>query len=187
MKLGVITILAAALVVAGAGCGGASTTLQVASVSATTTTAAASPGSPQQQALAFARCMRAHGMPGFPDPSPRGGFVFPAGAGLDPRSPTMRAAQASCRQFMPGADMTGHPTAQWLAHMLAVARCMRRHGVPDFPDPRTSVPADPFASGFTGVISDIEGAILVFPSSIDTHSPAFVRAASACGFPLHNH
>lgn len=182
-----MTILAAALAVAAAGCGGRGTAApQIASVSAGTSTVASS-GSPQQEALAFARCMRAHGVPGFPDPSPRGGFVFPAGSGLDPRSPALRAAQASCRRFMPGTGMTGRPSAQWLAHMLTVARCMRGHGVPDFPDPRTSVPPDPFADGFTGVISDIEGAILVFPSSIDMQSPAFVRAANACGFPLRNH
>jgi hypothetical protein len=64
---------------------------------------------------------------------------------------------------------------------------MRRHGVADFPDPRTSVPSNPFPSGSTGVISDIDGVILVFPDTIDTRSPMFTRAAAACRFPLHNH
>jgi hypothetical protein len=36
------------------------------------------------------------------------------------------------------------------------------------------------------VIADREGAIFVLPATI-MHSPAFTRAASACGFPLHNH
>ena len=64
---------------------------------------------------------------------------------------------------------------------------MRRHGVPDFPDPRTSVPSNPFGSARAGVISDIEGVILIFPGTIDQQSPAFTRAAAACAFPLHNH
>jgi hypothetical protein len=64
---------------------------------------------------------------------------------------------------------------------------MREHGVYDFPDPRTSVPSNPFGSGGAGVISDIEGVILVFPSTTDKRSPTFERAAAACGFPLHNH
>jgi hypothetical protein len=64
---------------------------------------------------------------------------------------------------------------------------MRQHGVDDFPDPRTSVPSNPFGSGGAGVISDIEGVILVFPSTIDQQSPVFTRAAAACAFPLHNH
>jgi hypothetical protein len=71
--------------------------------------------------------------------------------------------------------------------MVTVAQCMRRHGVSDFPDPRTSVPANPFPAGTTGVISDIDGVILVFPAEIDTSSPAFAHAAKACAFPLHNH
>ena len=64
---------------------------------------------------------------------------------------------------------------------------MRQRGVYDFPDPRTSVPSNPFGSGSAGVISDIEGVILIFPSTIDQQSPAFTRAAAACAFPLHNH
>ena len=70
--------------------------------------------------------------------------------------------------------------------MLRVAQCMRRHGISDFPEPRTSVPPHAL-DGFVGVISDIDGVILVFPSTIDEQSPEFVRAAAACGFPLHNH
>jgi hypothetical protein len=67
---------------------------------------------------------------------------------------------------------------------------MRRNGVYDFPDPRTSVPSNPFGRGGVsrgGVISDIEGVILIFPSTIDQQSPAFTRASAVCAFPLHNH
>jgi hypothetical protein len=65
---------------------------------------------------------------------------------------------------------------------------MRRQGISDFPDPRTSDPSNPFpAGGPGGVISDIQGVILVFPAAIDTQSPLFTQAAKACGFPLHNH
>ena len=63
---------------------------------------------------------------------------------------------------------------------------MRQHGVSDFPDPRTSVPPNPFGSGI-GEISDIEGVILLFPSTINQQSPVFTRAAAVCAFPLHNH
>ncbi|HTW10594.1 MAG TPA: hypothetical protein VME46_24040 [Acidimicrobiales bacterium] len=52
-------------------------------------------------------------------------------------------------------------------------------------DPRTSVPSG--MAGFVGVISDIDGVVLVFPSTIDEQSREFVRAAAACGFSLHNH
>jgi hypothetical protein len=72
--------------------------------------------------------------------------------------------------------------------MVKVAQCMRRHGVPDFPDPRTSVPSNPFPVDSTGgVISDIDGVILVFPATVDEQSPSFTRAAATCQFSLHNH
>jgi hypothetical protein len=71
-----------------------------------------------------------------------------------------------------------------LAQFVKIAACMRRHGVPNFPEPVTTVPFMP-AGG--GTISDIEGVILLFPSSIDMQSPAFTSAAATCSFSLHNH
>ncbi len=107
-------------------------------------------------------------------------------AGTERSSPEFEAAQAKCQEFLPAGPGSGPPpSARSLAKMLGVARCMRRHGISDFPDPRTSVPSD--MDGFVGVISDIDGVILVFPSTVDERSTEFVRAAAACGFPLHNH
>jgi hypothetical protein len=150
----------------------------------------ASTADPQQAMIAFAKCMRSSGVPNFPDPNPGGGgFRIPAGA--NPAAPLFRAAQAKCRKLMPGGGPPGpgsttNPSPRTLARMLKIAQCMRNHGVHAFPDPRTSVPSNPFGSG-TGVISDIEGVILVFPSTINQQSPVFTQAAAACAFPLHNH
>jgi len=132
--------------------------------------------------------MRSHGVPDFPDPSAGGGFVFGRGSGIDPSSPAFEAARARCWKLLPGGGppapgSTTHPSGQTLARFVKVAQCMRRHGVADFPDPRTSVPSN---FGSRGVISDIDGVILVFPSSIDSQSPVFTRAANTCGFPLHH-
>jgi len=177
-----------------AGCGGAKSP-SVASVgtaaslhSAGGSTSAAPGTNPQ---LAFARCMRSDGVPAFPDPSPDGGFLIKIGPGIDPSSPAFKAARAKCQKLMPGGGpldlgSTTHPTARWLAHMISVAHCMRRHGVPSFPDPTTTVPSMPLAGG-GGVVSDIDGVVFAFSQTIDTQSPAFVRAAAVCGFPLHNH
>jgi hypothetical protein len=146
-----------------------------------------SPASLEQAGVAYAKCMRANGVPNFPDPKAGGGFLFHARGGMNPSSPAFKAAQAKCRHFMPPGPGSGPPPSpQTLARFLKVARCMRQHGVYDFPDPRTSVPSNPFGSG-SGVISDIEGVILVFGSTLDEQSPVFTRAAAACTFPLHNH
>jgi hypothetical protein len=134
--------------------------------------------------------MRSHGASNFPDPSPGGDFLFST-AGINPTAPAFRAAQAKCHKLMPGGGPPGpgtqtHPSAQALAQMDKIAQCMRQHAISEFPDPRTSVPPNPFGSGY-GVITDIDGVILLFPATINQEAPAFTHAAAACGFPLHNH
>jgi hypothetical protein len=154
--------------------------------------AAADQSQLQQDALKYSRCMRTNGVPAFPDPGSGGGFTYQVGGGIDPSSPSFTAAQAKCHGLMPAGPAppgsTTHPSAHWLARMVKAAECMRRHGVPEFPDPRTSVPANPFPAGLSGgVISNIEGVIFIFPASLGIQSPVFIRAANECGFPLHNH
>lgn len=194
-------VLVATAAVAAAGCGGGSETPPVAGVTTTSSTSAAATtvttaGSPssstqlQQEALAFSRCMRASGVPAFPDPSAGGGFTFSPGGGVDPTSPAFKAAQAKCVKLMPmgGGLAPGtrtHPSSQWLAKMVKAAQCMRRNGVPAFPDPTTTVPSLSDLGG-GGVISNIDGVVFVFPATIDPQSPLFARAARTCGFPLHN-
>jgi hypothetical protein len=194
-----VTFLGIALALAG--CGGSSRPT-VAHLSSTKSSSSASSeggasssggtGALQQAAIAYAKCMRSNGVPNFPGPKSEGGFLFNATARIDPSSPAFKAAQTKCGKLLPSGGPPGpgsstSPSPQTLARFLRIARCMREHGVYDFPDPRTSVPSHPFGSGGNGVISDIEGVILVFPSTIDEQSPTFTRAGSACAFPLHNH
>jgi hypothetical protein len=184
-----------------AGCGGSSSSPGVAHLSSTQDARSASsegggaspesPVSQEQEQIAYAKCMRSDGVPNFPDPTGGGGFFLHTG--VNPASPAFKEAQAKCQKLLPGGGPPGpgartNPSPQTLAKMLSIARCMRQHGVYDFPDPRTSVPSNAFgAHGGAGVISDIEGVILVFPSTIDQQAPQFTRAAATCAFPLHNH
>jgi hypothetical protein len=51
--------------------------------------------------LAFARCMRAHGVPNFPDPNGQVGQLGP-GSGVDPASqPYQAAINGPCRSLAP--------------------------------------------------------------------------------------
>jgi hypothetical protein len=146
--------------------------------------------------LAFSKCMRANGVPNFPDPQPGGGLMFRVSPG-EINSPARRHAQATCVKYLPGGGPNGpggpgaptHPTAQEMASMRRISVCMRSHGISQFPDPRTSVPASAGGLLPPGIneLSNINDVILLFPSSINQQSPAFVQAANACGFPLHNH
>jgi hypothetical protein len=193
-----IAALLASIVVAG--CGGGSGTQRTAGAGGTArasggggaaagaggaapSSVPSAPPNPQAAGLAFAKCMRANGASNFPDPPPGGGFVFNA-AGINPDAPAVESAHAKCQRLVPsGPPVPGtrtHPAAATLTKLLHIAECMRSHGVPQFPDPRTSVPREPFGPG-GGVITDYDGAILLFPSTLNMESPAYTQATAACG------
>jgi hypothetical protein len=57
----------------------------------------------QQQMLAFARCMRQHGID-MPDPGANGGIVVNGGPGtVKPDDPKFKAAQQACQNLLPNA------------------------------------------------------------------------------------
>ncbi|HTX11434.1 MAG TPA: hypothetical protein VME22_22625 [Solirubrobacteraceae bacterium] len=161
---------------------GSSTTAGGAATSSGSTTPVVSPASGP---LAFAECMRANGVPNFPDPSAGGTAQFTLPAGTSPAAPAFRAAQAKCRNLLPdggppGPGSTTHPSAQTLSKLVRIARCMRLHGVPQFPDPRTTVPSNPAG---INEITDFDGAILLFPATMNMQAPAYRNALTACGAP----
>jgi hypothetical protein len=55
-----------------------------------------------QAFLTYARCMRSHGVPRFPDPKPGGGLQIGPKVGVNPSTPQFQAAQAACRKVVPG-------------------------------------------------------------------------------------
>jgi hypothetical protein len=131
-------------------------------------------------ALKFSNCMRAHGVPNFPDPAAGGGFQFPIGSGFNPFAPGVKAAQRECRRFMPGGGPPPEASAQDKERLVRLAACMRAHGVTGFPDPVSSPPTSP--TGYS-IFFGQPGAFLAVPSSINVHSPAFQSAGRVCGFP----
>ena len=124
--------------------------------------AGADPGrgqTPYQQALAYARCMRAHGDPGFPDPSSQGLFPHPAGL-------QYQSASRSCGHLLPSQPLTAAEKQEHVSQALKFSACMRSHGVPSFPDPT-------IAQGGKAVG-------LNPPRGIDLTSPQFQAAVHAC-------
>jgi hypothetical protein len=122
--------------------------------------------------VAFSRCMRAHGVTNFPDPTSNG---LQVPASVNPRSPAFRSAQNACRQYLPngGEPPATNPADHGAA--LAFARCMRAHGLTDFPDPAMTPPTG------SASVFDVHGMVFAFPTQIDPKSPAFRQAAHACG------
>ena len=93
-------------------------------------------------AAAFATCMRANGVPDFPDPQPGGGDLFEIPAGANPAAPAFRAA--GMPELLPNsAGPAPAPALRTDTGETAQDRgAYARDRVPEFPDPRTSIPAN---------------------------------------------
>lgn len=98
----------------------------------------------QQQARAvwldYAHCVRSHGFPNFPDPQvdSQGNASF----GNSTQNKTIgHQVQASCGSILgrlPAVVQNGPPVTPAQLHQeVLFAGCMRRHGLPDWPDPRS--------------------------------------------------
>jgi hypothetical protein len=157
------TLAAAAVAaLAIAGCGGAGS-------SSTSSSAEDAP------ALAYARCMRAHGVSNFPDPIPGHKAQFPDSPIFASQAPVVLSAKRACKAQLAAIIGTGAgPSTNQDAAFLEYARCMRAHGVPNYPDPTYAKTGRPNAPDLSG-------------QGIDPQSPAFISAAKACsghGIPL---
>jgi len=85
----------------------------------------------------LAHCIRDHGMPGWPDPviNPLTGAPdWPRDA---PRVPAgiQQACQSVASRLPPDVQQSQPPTATSMQALLRFARCMRSHGVTNWPDP----------------------------------------------------
>jgi hypothetical protein len=94
--------------------------------------------SPTSEPLAFSHCMRSRGVPNFPDPNssgvwPKSQFELAAG------NPRFQTATHACGYLLPdgGPGVPPSPAVvqQIRTDMTRFARCMRSHGVPNWPDP----------------------------------------------------
>ena len=155
----VITVMAAAALLAAA-CGG----------SPSSTGSGGSPnagGSANSQAVAYSRCVRAHGVPDFPDPDSNGQIPKEAAvpALREVGDSRAKAATYACRNLNPAGQGSPTLTAQEQQDYLRAAACMRSHGFTSFPDPT-------FPGGHVNLPH--------IPSSIDTKSRQFTQAAQTC-------
>jgi len=156
------SILACAAVCAGvAGCG---------SSGPSTTTGTGANQGPAAAAFAFSRCMRTHGVSGFPDPqvttSPGQTSIRIRAVAKDNGSPQFKAAQQACQHLLPGPQNVSPAQRQARARaLLAFARCLRGHGLAKFPDP------------------DSQGQLtieMINAAGINLHAPNVLPAARAC-------
>jgi hypothetical protein len=91
----------------------------------------------------FARCARTHGLPNLPDPrlDQEGEADFGAANGslkqaLAKGSALNQACGAILARLPASAKAQRPPTPAQFQQLLALAKCMREHGLADWPDPR---------------------------------------------------
>jgi hypothetical protein len=157
---GVIAVMAAAAVLAAA-CGGSPSSTG----SGGSRTAGGSANS--SSAVAYSRCVRAHGVPNFPDPGSNGQIPKEAvvRALREVSDSRAKAATNACANLNPAGQGSPTLTAQEQQDYLRVAACMRSHGITNFPDPT-------FPGGHLNLPH--------IPSSIDTKSRQVTQAAQTC-------
>jgi len=123
--------------------------------------------------LAFAKCMRAHGVPDFPDPSqlpppPAGGQTMQAGSSggftANPNSPAYQRASKDCHSLAVASPVSQSQGSEMMTAQLKFSICMRAHGVPNYPDPTS-----------TGEVGN-DGAT----PGVNENSPAFQTAEKKC-------
>jgi len=174
--LAIVAVVALVAACSGAANGAGVATLEDPSASGSPgASPAASAISPQDAALAYARCMRENGVD-MPDPqvtTGSGGEVKIDQQGGAPVSKEkMTAADAACRHFMAAAGPNGKGPAMSVEDqdkVLAFAKCMREHGI-DMPDP------DFTGGGFAIRISGSSNSGRTGPKD----DPAFQTAQAAC-------
>jgi hypothetical protein len=89
-----------------------------------------------EKAVKFAECMRANGVPHFPDPDPKGDYNF----GVDVTREVWLKAIDACKALKPPGALSAKRTPKEQSASLRFAQCVRDHGVKDFPDPVNGEP-----------------------------------------------
>jgi len=126
------------------------------------------------QNIKYADCMRSHGVPNFPDPVD-GGFPLRT-SGINESSPAFLSAQKACASLQPGGSAPPRITGHDVYEMALKARCIRRHGFSNFPDPMVA----PGGPGGEEMFSNP-------PPDWNNEAPAAIKARIACanvGIPI---
>jgi hypothetical protein len=149
-----------ALVVAG--CGGGSKAAETGSGSASAPAGSSSGSDVNAQLARFSQCMRQHGEPDFPDQRTVNGRIqLTLPQGMNPSSAQFQQAMQACRSLAPAQQNgSGSADSAQQDQLVKFVKCMRKNGVPNFPDP---------TKGGQTVVT-----------GIDPSSPQFQTAMQAC-------
>jgi hypothetical protein len=151
---------------------GAASSTDTASRAGSTSSGADKKLTKQEKAVKFAECMRANGVPHFPDPDPNGDSNF----GVDVTREVWLKAIDACKALKPPGALSSKRTPKQQAASLRFAQCVRDHGVKDFPDP---VNGEPLIDTYKIPSSNRPGGMTILNAA--THACGSVLRLSAGG------
>jgi hypothetical protein len=153
-RAGMLAAAAAGVAVFATACGGSGRPVRP---------AGASHPAGAQQYHAYSACMRSHGAPFWPEPSPvpHGVFDPPYAYPITARilgqehGPGWQAALSACRKLAPqNLPFTAAQIGALHGHLRKLAACMRSHGISRFPSPVVGLSGGGFPSPGPGVNPD---------------------------------
>lgn len=132
-------------------CTGSSAGPTVAGGGSASSSPSAGGSSASASAVAYSACMRNHGVRNFPDPQRSGQVPKGDAQQFGVSTSQYQAAQRACQHLIPNTGDTAEqqqelqcaqtgacPQAvvqQWMSGLRDLARCLRTHGEPNWPDP----------------------------------------------------
>jgi len=139
----------------------------------------ATSGAATSSAVGFSRCMRSRGVPNYPDQTSSGALPKTSPGQLGVSNSQFQSAQAACQHLLPDNTssqqtrqcmLTGNCPQALVQQILTAerkfARCMRAHGVPDWPDP--------------SIDSEGRPVFLVSRAGVDAHAPPIRAKSDVC-------
>jgi hypothetical protein len=124
------------------------------------------------KAVKFAECMRANGVPHFPDPDSKGAVNF----GVDVTREMWLKAIDACKALKPPGALSSKRTPKEQSASLRFAQCVRDHGVKDFSDP---VNGEPLIDTYKIPSSNRPGGMTILDAA--THACGSILKLSAGG------
>ena len=163
---GVVAVTVGLLLLTAA-CGSGTSSSSTSSTSGTSSSGTRGvPAAYASDQLGLARCLRAHGVPNYPDPNASG--QEPPGAKQLTFTPQGQTAVGACSYW--GHRIDNAVAAQNQAvvgEYVRFAECMRAHGLPNFPDPVTAE-------------RRVEFVLSASQDGFDPHSPQVLAKAHQC-------
>jgi hypothetical protein len=120
--------------------------------------------------LAFSTCMRTHGLANYPDPT-RNALPKVGAQQLGVTTAEFQSAETACGYLLPTSDQSSQAQDQQIMNVLLnFARCVRSHGVANWPDPLAE--SDPGQPGTPGFPRSMPG--------VNQNAPQAKRAMASC-------